>query len=260
MNVLRMRIERQAIGIALLLTPMLAAADPLIASHRGSVSQAPENTLAAFRWAETIGADLFEADLRVAQDGALVVIHDARVNRTTNGRGKVCDLPLSELKALDAGEGQPIPTLEETLAFVQRSRIRLLLDVKDSDLVDADSLIAAIDRAGVRERILIGSRSAALVQSLKSSAPELKVLALAPDIELVREFLALDVDAVRLWARWVRQDPGLVESVRAAGAQVWITTGDMRGNSLLRALQMADGIITNRPAEALYLAQDRGAL
>ncbi len=260
MDVRKSLLRLQTAGIGALLISGFASADPLVASHRGSVSQAPENTLAAFRWAETIGADLFEADLRVARDGSLVVIHDARVDRTTNGTGNVGELPLSQLKSLDAGDGQPIPTFQETLAFVRQSRIRLLLDVKDSERIDAEALIGAIDQADVRERILIGSHSSALARSLKLSAPELEVLAMVPDTESIAEFLALEVDAVRLWARWVRKDPSLVESVRVAGAQVWITTGNLQGRSLRQVLRLADGIITNHPAEALSLAQARGTL
>jgi hypothetical protein len=65
------------------------------------------------------------------------------------------------------------------------------------------------------------------------------------------------VDAVRLWARWVRKDPALVAAVRRAGAEVWLTTGGMRGRSLARAMRVADGVITNHPTEALYLSQLR---
>jgi glycerophosphoryl diester phosphodiesterase len=239
-----------------MLSPVVLA-EALVASHRGSVSQAPENTLAAFRWAEAVGADVVEADLRMAADGSLVVIHDARVNRTTNGRGKVSDLSLGVLKDLDAGNGQPIPTFAEALAFVRTSDLHLLLDVKDSEQIEAQLLIAAIQGQRVEQQVLIGSRSARLVSSLKAQAPDLRVLAMVPDVESIDEFLTYDVDAVRLWARWVRKDPALVAAVRRAGAEVWLTTGGMRGRSLARAMRVADGVITNHPTEALYLSQLR---
>ncbi len=230
-----------------------------MASHRGSVSQAPENTLAAFRWAEAAGADLVEADLRVSADGRLVVIHDARVDRTTNGRGKVSRLPLSTLKDLDAGNGQPIPTFAETLAFVRTSDLQLLLDVKDSERIEAQALIAAIKGQTVQQQVLIGSRSAQLVSDLKARAPELRVLAMVPDVASIDEFLARDVDAVRLWARWVRRDPALVDTVRRSGAEVWLTTGGMKGRSLERAMRIADGVITNHPSEAILFSQRRAS-
>lgn len=252
--------QKLAAAAAVMMLPVLASAEALVASHRGSVHQAPENTLAAFRWAKDVGADLVEADLRVAQDGSLVVIHDSRVNRTTNGRGKVRKLTLRKLKSLDAGDGHPIPTFEEVLTFIQNSGLRLLLDVKDSKRISAETLVAAMQRKGVQDQVLIGSRSVRFTASLRALAPEQKVLAMVPDADAIQDFLALDVDAVRVWARWVRHDPGIVDAVRQAGAQVWITTGDLQGDSLKQALRIADGVITNHPVEALYLAHSSRAL
>jgi glycerophosphoryl diester phosphodiesterase len=245
-----------------MLMPSMASADPLIASHRGSVSHAPENTLAAFRWAEVVGANMIEADLRVAADGSLVVIHDNHVDRTTDGQGKVNELPLSALRQLDAGEGQSIPTFEEVLAFVRTSRAELLLDVKDAERVDADALIGAVERHGLLERVLVGSRSKALARSIKARQPAIRVLAMVSEPEDIRHYLSLEVDGVRLWNRWTRRNPEVVEEIREAGAEVWITTGDLKGRALARALGIADGIITNHPVDALSLKQTltRGAL
>ena len=85
-------------------------------AHRGGiVSGVPENTLAAFREAINQGADAIEIDLRGTKDGEIVIIHDKTVDRTTNGRGRVIDQTLVELKMLDAGHGERIPTYEEVL-------------------------------------------------------------------------------------------------------------------------------------------------
>lgn len=233
--------------------PTVAAADepgPLVASHRGSISQAPENTLAAFRWALSAGADLIEADLRVTRDGHLVVIHDKSVERTTNGQGRVRDLDLADLKSLDAGQGEVIPTLDETLAFVSENETSLLLDVKDSLHVDPSLLVSAIEHHGIRDRVVVGSRSIDLVRSLKILTPELKMIAMVPEPAEIDSYLELEVDAVRLWARWLRSDPELVERIRAAGAEIWVTAGGLKGRNLRRALEVADGVITNHPAEA----------
>lgn len=90
-----------------------SAPQPLIIGHRGASAEAPENTLAAFGLALEMGADGVELDVQLSADGRVVIIHDATVDRTTNGRGKVSHLSLAELKALDAGSGQMIPTLDE---------------------------------------------------------------------------------------------------------------------------------------------------
>jgi glycerophosphoryl diester phosphodiesterase len=88
---------------------------PLIIGHRGASADAPENTLAAFALAVDQGADGVEFDVQMSADGVPVVIHDANLDRTTNGSGRVSSLPLAELKQLDAGNGESIPTLEEVL-------------------------------------------------------------------------------------------------------------------------------------------------
>ena len=88
---------------------------PKIIAHRGASAHAPENTIAAFQLALDQGADGIELDVMLSKDGHLVVIHDNTVDRTTDGKGAVRDMTLEELKSLDAGGGQRIPTLEEVL-------------------------------------------------------------------------------------------------------------------------------------------------
>ncbi len=75
----------------------------IIAAHRGFAARAPENTMAAFRQAAEFGCLWIETDVQLSADGVPVLIHDETVNRTTNGSGKVTDLTLRELRALDAG-------------------------------------------------------------------------------------------------------------------------------------------------------------
>lgn len=248
---------RRLLVLGGLLTSSIASAGsapPQVAAHRGSVSQAPENTLAAFRWAETVGADVIEADLRVTADGHLVVIHDKRVNRTTDGRGRVREMDLAELKRLDAGRGQTIPTLDEVLGFFTNSNARLLLDVKDSSRVDPRLLVANLDQHGVSERVLVGGRTVELIRSLKTIKPDLQVLAMVAEPDEIEDYLALDVDGVRLWARWARKDPALAARIRASGAEVWVMAGGLKGTGLKKVLRLADGVITNHPAEARSLS------
>ncbi len=88
---------------------------PKIIAHRGASTQAPENTMAAFQLALDQHADGIELDVILSKDNQVVVIHDAAVDRTTNGTGKVKDLTWAELQELDAGDGQQIPALEEVL-------------------------------------------------------------------------------------------------------------------------------------------------
>src|SRR4051812_8979102 len=93
-----------------------------IIAHRGASGHAPEHTFAAYDRAVHFGADYLEQDLQVTADGELVVLHDATLDRTTDGAGQVDEHTLAELRALDAGawfapgfSGQRVPTLDEVL-------------------------------------------------------------------------------------------------------------------------------------------------
>ena len=98
-----------------------------IVAHRGNAGECPENTLASFQSAVAAGADMLELDVQPCRDGLLVVMHDATVDRTTNGRGRVAELPLGDLRLLDAGNwfapqftAERIPLFEEVLDIVPR--------------------------------------------------------------------------------------------------------------------------------------------
>src|SRR6267143_2171512 len=108
----------------------------LVIAHRGASGNAPENTLAAFRKAVALGATFIETDLQLSRDAHFVAIHDATVNRTTNGQGAVHDMKLAELRRLDAGSwfgsefaGERIP-LEEILEFSKKTDVVFYLEMK----------------------------------------------------------------------------------------------------------------------------------
>ena len=99
-----------------------------LCAHRGAMSTHPENTIPAFQEAIRLGAQMVEFDVQLTKDGALVLMHDLTVDRTTNGKGKVTDMSLADLKALDAGckkdprfAGTRVPTFEEALAVFPRN-------------------------------------------------------------------------------------------------------------------------------------------
>jgi glycerophosphoryl diester phosphodiesterase len=108
----------------------------LIYAHRGASGVLPENTLLAFRRALDVGADGIELDLRATGDGVPVVIHDRSVARTTDGAGFVDETPVSQLQALDAGHGQHVPTLAETLALIGGAA-RIDLEIKQAGIASA---------------------------------------------------------------------------------------------------------------------------
>lgn len=103
-------------------------------AHRGASGYEPENTLKSFQKALALGAEMVELDVRVSKDGFVVVIHDKRVDRITNGQGKVNTLTLRELQQLDAGDGQKISTLDEVLGLV-KGRAKINIDLKEDAAV-----------------------------------------------------------------------------------------------------------------------------
>jgi glycerophosphoryl diester phosphodiesterase len=101
-----------------------------ILGHRGARHEAPENTLAGIEHGLAAGVDGVEVDVRITSDGRIVVIHDATVDRTTNGSGPVAGMTFDELRTLDAGDGERVPLLEEVVAAL-RGRGVLSVEIKE---------------------------------------------------------------------------------------------------------------------------------
>jgi len=104
-----------------------------IIGHRGASAYAPENTLESFELAIRQGAVMIELDVHCCASGQLVVIHDDTLERTTNGKGLVADKTLDELKMLNAGNNNQIPTLEEVLELLNR-RAKINIEIKGKDV------------------------------------------------------------------------------------------------------------------------------
>lgn len=142
-----------------------------VAAHRGWRSKYPENTMAAFRAALELGVDQIETDVRVTADGELVLIHDDTVDRTTNGEGKVCDMTFAQLRALDAGDGEKIPTLVEFLELVKdHPTITLDIELKEYPTEGreqlsydvCDRVLKLVDEYGFTDRIVVNTFSGKL--------------------------------------------------------------------------------------------------
>ena len=99
--------------------------------HRGARAYEPENTLRSFKRAIELGVNAVELDIRRTKDGEIVVIHDGKVDKTTNGKGLVSELTLEEIKQLVTEKGEEIPTLEETLDFLGK-KVKILVELKET--------------------------------------------------------------------------------------------------------------------------------
>ncbi len=146
-------------------------------AHRGASGSAPENTLAAFKLADEIGVDAVEMDLHGTADGAVVVIHDATLDRTTDRGGAVNQTTLERVKEADAGgwlapefSGEPIPTLREALACLQKKTVAVL-EIKDPSI--AEQVVADIHETGTLARAVIISFHTAVLQTVRAVEPRL---------------------------------------------------------------------------------------
>ena len=149
-----------------------------VAAHRGWSEAYPENTMPAFRSALELGVDQIETDVRVTLDGELVLIHDATVDRTTNGMGKVCEKTFAELRALDAGfykgaefRGLQIPTLTELMELVKdHPTVTLDIELKEYPVDGRDEIaydvcdrvLKTVDEYGFTDRVVINTFSGTL--------------------------------------------------------------------------------------------------
>lgn len=149
---------------------------PFLLAHRGACAHAPENTMESFQLAFEQGADGIELDAKLSADGEVVVIHDGTVDRTTNGRGRVSQLTLAELRSLEAGSffsekyrGAKIPTLDEVFgAFGKRGIINVELTNYYAGRDDlAEKVCALVRKHGLEARVIFSSFSAF---SLKQAA------------------------------------------------------------------------------------------
>ena len=246
-----------------------AVGGPLVVfAHRGARAHAPENTLLAFRLAFDLGADAVECDVQLTADGALVIIHDEKLNRTTTGRGPVAEKTLAELRALDAGRGQRIPTLAEVLALCRARGRQVNLEIKaetrDAAIATADALelaLAALDEP-MRPMMLVSSFELPAVAHLKRRLPWLRVATLhggrrwrrrdllAPASEMGAEAVHPGVSLVT---------PDLVRRAHARGLRMHVWTAN-RWSTLRQLLAWGvDGVFSDYPERAIVTRVTGGA-
>ena len=225
----------------------------LVVAHRGASAEAPENTLAAYRAALARGAAAAECDVRLSDDGAVVVIHDPTLGRTTTGTGPVATRTLAELRSLDAGvwkspvfAGERIPELGEVLDLVH-GRMTLFVDLKAGD--DLEMQVARIV-GGRTDVVAIAFDRQRLVRirSLLPRVPAMLLVRRRPDDSpesLVEA--ATSAHATLLGVERGGMDRQLIEVAHNAGLGVFVwTVNDPREARDLGTLGV-DGIITDRP-------------
>jgi len=147
---------------------------PLVIAHRATMGHAPENTLMGVRQALDMRCDGVEVDVQLSADGVPVLFHDDELQRTTNATGPVADRTYGELQRLDAGEGEPVPSLRDALQLVD-GQMLFVAELKISPHVEVpalcDAVLAEIDRAGALPWIWLWSFDTETVIELSRRSP-----------------------------------------------------------------------------------------
>lgn len=216
--------------------------------HRGACGHAPENTLASIRKALELGVDALEFDVRRCQSGELVLVHDATLERTTNGSGFVHEKTLAELKKLDAGSGETIPTLVEALDEISR-RCTVLIELKDeaSTAPVADIIRECVNKGWQWDELVVVSFDHVQLQALRMIEPRIQVGANIVGVPVDLAAFAQRCGAVTLNAGHEHLPSALVKDAQAKGIKVFAwTVNKPEEIEHMRALGV-DGIISNYP-------------
>jgi len=229
-----------------------------VVGHRGAMGHRPENTLVSFEHGLELGADWIELDVHLTQDGALAVIHDESVDRTTDGHGLVRDHSLLELKMLDAGSwfgpayaGQRIPTLDEVLAWARARDTVVDIEIKNAPIyypgIEA-AVVKALDAQQMTEQVIVISFDHAAVQRVKSLDPRIAtgVLYAGKPVD-AGVSLARQANADAVLPHWAYVTSEDVRTAHDAGLSVapWATSDPAILKHLIAA--GVDGIGTNHP-------------
>lgn len=214
----------------------------LTIGHRGVMGVEPENTLRSFVAAERAGLDVIELDLHLSKDGALVVMHDADVDRTTDGSGPIAEKTLEELRELDAGNGERIPVFEEVL-----DAVRAPLQAEIKDVRAARSLAGVLTDRGVTDRVEVLSFHDEAIAEVARLVPGVRTALVAEHYgpEVVERAVAAGAATVCLDIQRVTLE--VVERARKAGLRVcaWVVNTQQHLR-LVRALEL-DGATTDYP-------------
>lgn len=256
---------------------------PIAFAHRGGAALWPENTLAAFEGAVALGYRYIETDVHMTRDGKIVCFHDATLERTTDGRGRVADLDLAELSRLDAGyrftrdgvtypfrgQGLRVPTLEEALALCPD--LQLNVEIKQASPAMERALWEEIDRLGAHERLLVAAAHDPLVHRFRALRPRLP-MPTSPGVRgVLRFWLGVRTGLSRFdrypfsalqvppsYRGLTVVDRAFVEAAHAHGVHVHVWTIDDPSDMHALLDLGVDGVMTDRPDVLKDVMIERG--
>jgi glycerophosphoryl diester phosphodiesterase len=260
-----------AIGLLLLLVSsehrfvLAQSTHPILnIAHRGASAYAPEHTMISYKKALDMGADYLEIDLQQTKDGVLVAIHDSKLERTTNGKGRVKDYTYDQLKKLDAGswfnrkypeqakesfEKESILSLEEIFAYFGRDQ-HYYIETKSPQSYKGmeENLLKLVDKYNIpEEHLLIESFSAKSLKSIHEKKPELSLIKLSLCRPSLQEIKEIKTYADGIGPRATCLDKGYIEKVHSQGLFLHaFTVNDKKAMGKLINWGV-DGLFTNNP-------------
>ena len=225
---------------------------PLKIAHRGGTVGVPENTLASFRSAAALGMDELEFDVQRTADGMLIVFHDETVDRTTDGTGSVADMSFDEIRALDAGEGEQVPTFDEVIQFAGENGLGIFPEAKSPDLypgIEVDMMVV-LEKNGYVEETVIQSFDSAALEAIESHNSDFYTCFLTGQWEFNFSMPAFGADAICPMAEMVVLYPWMIRQAHAEGLEIYPWFGKYENPALMRVMLFlgVDGLMVDDTA------------
>lgn len=217
--------------------------------HRGAAGYEPENTLLSFEKALELGVDMIELDVQACKSGELMVMHDLKVDRTTNGTGYVCEKTFEELRTLDAGKGQKIPSLQEVLECIDKN-IRVNVEIKGEGIARAVFNVIAQyvkEKGWSWDDFLVSSFNHYELQEFSQLAKEVKTGAIIAGIPIGYAQCASDLKSYSLHASKEFLNQALIDDAHNRGLKVYAYTLNEPEDIQKIKLLGVDGIFSNFP-------------
>jgi len=228
----------------------------LVIGHACAAGEAPANTLAGVRACLDCRAEAMEIDVQLCADGVPVLMHDDTVDRTTNLRGPVREKRLAELQAADAGNGEPVPTLDQVLALVA-GKLTVMCELKatpsapDQDQACVDAVVEVIKRHGAESWTAIQSFNPEMVERARAAEPRISAAIITGPVageqvdRLLGGLMKRHGQAISVEHHAV--DRELIEKAKRRQVSVWTWTADTPADWARVVEAGVDGIITNVP-------------
>jgi len=215
-----------------------------VVGHRGAAGVLPENTIKGFEYAISLGVTYVECDVHLTSDKQLVVMHDATVDRTTNGTGKIEDLSFETIRSLDAGEGAQVPTLDEVLA-VTKGNVTLLCELKGEGVEQA--AVDVVKRQGMDTEVMFSSFYMDRIQRVKQIDNTLSIRAImaSPSKEDIQNAIHLGIVGFDVHYRNLTLQ--MIEDAHAAGVNIIAWNPDTWAEQKAMIGLGVDGVSSDRP-------------